>query len=867
MIKYLIDIKNKSEQEFLDKIAAVDDLQQKANLLYEIALVESFKKNYNVALKYLELSQKYYSEIHDIPKVAFCLAEQALIHYYQNRSRVIRAHTLLNDANYLVINLKLEKSFEIKAKILHYYGIISYHERNFAEALDYYKKAVRLINTESLIYAEILDSMGLFYLRSSNYHVANKYLQESIKIKSAKDNHLATASTRILIGRFYFNTETYDKAITELETALAITESYFDILTSLRIYDEIIKTYLMIDDLQNAEKTLQKAFAIADEYDETGVYAFLCCTYANLLLNKKDVEKAKNVLNSKVKNIFDKLNSYRGLALVKQIEAQIYNHNNNGQSAVDALHEAIEHYRTIKLHHEEAKCYFELAKTYQNLNDTNMTVSSLFEALRIANSNELPLLSKKIEDMLYEIDPDEWANVINKTAKKEKLFEESKSLLDTLDLFGSLNEEIKSNKDPLLALLRLGRSIAAQTDIDQLIEVIAEETKNALNADRCTVFLIDKDSNELWSKVALGMGSQEIRFPANMGLAGHVAMTCETINIKDAYSDPRFNKEIDKKTGYKTKTILCMPIRNINHEPIGVFQVLNKQSSKHFTAEDEDLLIAIGSSAGIALENARLFLKQHQMLEEQKKSFSSFINTLARSIDARDKITAGHSQRVTKYTTLISRQMGMSEKDLEILEHAALLHDIGKIGIKDSVLCKEGQLTPEEYKHIQEHAKITYDILCQMYFTEDFKDVPEIASSHHEKYNGKGYFREASGEDIHIGGRILAVSDVFDAITSKRHYRGRMAIKNVLDILQKDSGSHFDGKIVNKFFEITTDKILEVLASTNNKYLSIEDKDYFSEFSMNKLYLALCKEPEARSKKEAKLVVKFEKIYLCLDDC
>ena len=132
-------------------------------------------------------------------------------------------------------------------------------------------------------------------------------------------------------------------------------------------------------------------------------------------------------------------------------------------------------------------------------------------------------------------------------------------------------------KDPLIALVKIGQAVAAEKNINSLIKTIAEETKTALNADRCTVFLYDKENNELYSKVATGLDDvKELRIPADKGLAGHVVQTGETINIKDAYKDKRFNKQIDKKTGYRTKTILCMPIKNFNQEIIGVFQVLNK---------------------------------------------------------------------------------------------------------------------------------------------------------------------------------------------------------------------------------------------------------------------------------------------------
>ncbi|HNW25686.1 MAG TPA: GAF domain-containing protein [Candidatus Gastranaerophilaceae bacterium] len=415
--------------------------------------------------------------------------------------------------------------------------------------------------------------------------------------------------------------------------------------------------------------------------------------------------------------------------------------------------------------------------------------------------------------------------------------------------------------DPLVALLRIGQTVSAETDINTLLEVIAQETKSAIQADRCSVFLYDRENNELWSKVALGMESEEIRFPADKGLAGHVVQTGETINIKDAYSDDRFNKEIDLKTGYVTKTILCMPIKNLNQEIIGAFQVLNKNGGE-FKEEDEDLLVAIGSSAGIALENAQLFKKQGEMLEEQKQVFDSFMDTLAASIDARDKITAGHSTRVRLYSSLIAKAMNMDEKNVEIIEKAATLHDIGKIGIRDSVLQKEGKLTDEEYKHIQEHAEITHNILEKIHMSDEFKLVTEIACSHHEKFNGNGYYRHLSGEDIPLGGRVLAVSDVFDAITSKRHYRDKMPIMNVIEILLKDSGTHFDSQIIQCFLSIPTNKIVEVFMTENHLTFEEEHKKILEKYSMMDLYnLSTQKQPEELSEDEKIFIDLFNFYY------
>lgn len=421
------------------------------------------------------------------------------------------------------------------------------------------------------------------------------------------------------------------------------------------------------------------------------------------------------------------------------------------------------------------------------------------------------------------------------------------------------NYSMPTKSDPLVSLVKISQSITALTDIDELLTVIAHETKNAMQADRCTVFLWDKDDDELWSKVALGVDeNKEIRFPADKGLAGYVVKSGETLNIVDAYSDPRFNPEVDIKTGYKTKTILCMPIKNNNNEIIGAFQVLNKIGGV-FTKNDEDLLIAIGGSASIALENAQLFDQQLQLYREQKLMFESFIDTLAMSIDARDKITAGHSTRVKLYSILIAQAIGMNPKEQGLLEKAAILHDIGKIGIRDSVLQKDGKLTDEEYKHIQEHVRITHNILTKIYMSQDFRMITEIASSHHEKFDGTGYYRHLKGKEITLGGRILAVADVFDAITSRRHYRDKMPIEKAVSILLEGSGSHFDPELVKIFLSVPADKITNVFISDINGKINNSDKEILELQNLKSIYDLILK--DKKSPKEKKIIEIFNKYY------
>jgi len=511
---------------------------------------------------------------------------------------------------------------------------------------------------------------------------------------------------------------------------------------------------------------------------------------------------------------------------------------------------------------------FSKAREYYSQNNSDKYVSISLSLLGMAkylnNAGDLKEVLNLISDAKYmaQYSKDDTAKLVNEYAQGTICFgqgnndvalmhfENVKNLginsNDELSIVGyaltrinqiksGIGFEVPIKSDPLVSLVKIGRSITAVTDINELLKVIAEETKIAIQADRCTVFLLDKEKNELWSKVALGMDSQEIRFPADKGLAGYVVKTGEPLNIPDAYSDSRFNPDIDKKTGYRTKTILCMPIKNNNKEIIGAFQVLNKQDGV-FTKSDEDLLVAIGGSASIALENAQLFEQQKELYKEQKALFESFIDTLATSIDARDKITAGHSSRVKLYAMLIVDQLGCDKKFKELVEKAAILHDIGKIGIRDSVLQKEGKLTDEEYKHIQEHVKITHDILDKIYMSEDFKQITEIACTHHEKYDGTGYYRHLEGENIPYGGRILAVADVFDAITSKRHYRDKMPIQNVIDILNSGKNKHFDGKLVDEFLSIPVDKIIRVFLTENHHEFKDEDAKTLSNYNLNNIY-------------------------------
>jgi putative nucleotidyltransferase with HDIG domain len=339
----------------------------------------------------------------------------------------------------------------------------------------------------------------------------------------------------------------------------------------------------------------------------------------------------------------------------------------------------------------------------------------------------------------------------------------------------------------LEVILDVTRHLMSVTDLDSLLQLMAEATRELLAADRATIFIVDRERGELWSRVALGTG--EIRIPIGTGIAGTVAETGETINIRDAYADPRFNPEPDQQSGYQTKSLLTFPMTGQEGRVIGVFQAVNKHGGGPFISSDEDTLASLAASAAVAVENA-------QLVAEQKQLWQTLMETLALTVDARDQQTAGHSQRVTRYADVIGRAMGLRGKDLETLRAAALLHDYGKIAVRDKFLQKPGKLDDAEFAYMKAHAEKTGEFLEHLEFPRDMRDVPVIAAQHHERMDGKGYPKGLAADSIVLGARIIAAADVFDALTAPRYYKPAYALDKTLEIMDGMAGDHLDPKVM-----------------------------------------------------------------------
>lgn len=194
--------------------------------------------------------------------------------------------------------------------------------------------------------------------------------------------------------------------------------------------------------------------------------------------------------------------------------------------------------------------------------------------------------------------------------------------------------------------------------------------------------------------------------------------------------------------------------------------------------------------------NLRLTREKASLARRLKDNMITVIDTLATTLEARDPYTHGHSHRVGAYSCWIAEDLDFSPEDLDILLHGGILHDIGKIAVREEVLNKPGRLTAEEYEHIKIHPTVGYNILRQI---NDLDAILPIVLSHHERIDGKGYPHGTPGEDIPLNARIAAIADTFDALTSNRPYRDGMPVDKAIAILESVKGSQLDSELVDIF--------------------------------------------------------------------
>lgn len=383
---------------------------------------------------------------------------------------------------------------------------------------------------------------------------------------------------------------------------------------------------------------------------------------------------------------------------------------------------------------------------------------------------------------------------------------ERKELRDGIHNLSVSTDEVVKKMETSIKNMDFARQVIVALSLEKnredMVKQIALLFEAELDYDRGSVFLVNKDKTRL--DFYGGFGYKEEDLPAlrkmNPSLRADstgVFTVCFRerrpflVNDVDEIGPKLSPRSLEFATQMGSKSFICVPIVSSN-ETLGVLALDNLISKRPLLQSDLNLITRIAPEIGMAIQNATAS-------EDKQRQFHSILQVLASSIDARDPLTAGHSDRVTQFAVGISREMGLSNELIEMIRVAALLHDYGKIAIADAILKKPGKLTNEEYDEIKTHAAKTKEILEKIEFQGIYREVPHVASSHHEKYDGTGYPKGIKGTDIPLGARILAVSDVFEALTAKRHYRGPMPLEEAFGLLERDKGKHFDPDVVEAF--------------------------------------------------------------------
>jgi putative nucleotidyltransferase with HDIG domain len=368
-----------------------------------------------------------------------------------------------------------------------------------------------------------------------------------------------------------------------------------------------------------------------------------------------------------------------------------------------------------------------------------------------------------------------------------------------VDLEQAVTDQLKNRETQLGALMGIGRAINSSLGLNRVLEEVMDTLIELMRAERG--FLMLRGPNgQLSVRIARGIDHinlEEEEFKVSRTIVERAAATGETILTTNAQEDPRFEKEMSV-AAYQLRSILCAPLK-IKNELIGVIYVDNRARSGIFQVRDQNLITAFCNQAAVAIDNAQLFDDLQDKNRELEEAYQATLEGWVSALDMRDKETEGHTQRVTVLTRRLARAMGVDDSQMIHITRGALLHDIGKMAISDTILLKRGALTEEERELMKQHPVFAYEMLKRIDFLLPAIDIPHY---HHEKWDGTGYPDGLKGDEIPFAARIFPVVDVWDALTSNRPYRDGLPQDEVRERIKADSGKHFDPRVVEAFLRM-----------------------------------------------------------------
>lgn len=350
---------------------------------------------------------------------------------------------------------------------------------------------------------------------------------------------------------------------------------------------------------------------------------------------------------------------------------------------------------------------------------------------------------------------------------------------------------MSSSSDVLKEIFDIARSLSSMLDVDGLLKRIDAAAEKLLDAEASSIMLLDEDKQSLSFKVASGEKGgiiQKMKVKVGQGIAGMVAQERKPLLVNDAASDPRFNGQMDKTSGFITRSLVCVPMM-ADTELVGVAEVLNKKSG-NFSEDDLVMLQSLASLAAVSITNARL-------AEDQRNFFIHTIEIIVAAIESRDHRLKGHSWNVAQLATFLAKCLGMDGQEYKNLYYGALLHDIGVIAIDDELSMSQGVMTIRDRDPEINHPRIGAEMVKNINL---LKGTAPIIRHHHENYDGTGFPDGLSGEAIPLGARVVAVAEAVDEMM-----KSGLPEERVRQMLKLGQETRFDPEIVGLYLKEFTE--------------------------------------------------------------
>ncbi|MEW5919974.1 MAG: HD domain-containing phosphohydrolase [Bacillota bacterium] len=350
----------------------------------------------------------------------------------------------------------------------------------------------------------------------------------------------------------------------------------------------------------------------------------------------------------------------------------------------------------------------------------------------------------------------------------------------------AMDRGLEENAAMLKKLVEVGQLISSSLEMDVIIEYTLQSLKEVVGAKWCVLGLRDEETGEMVLKGSLGL-SEELqgkaeRVPAEGTILGEVLKTAQPLIVEDL---AKYDRSL--RLPYSSEDIRSVAVVPVQARGKTLGTLIVYMPFPHRWEENEvGYLSIIASQVGLAIENAQLY-------ETLREYYMSVVKALAAALEAKDKYTQGHSLRVARWAKAVAGEIGLSDKEQEMVYIGGLLHDIGKVGVREDILLKTSELTPAEQKVIRSHPSVGAKILEPANLP---KEVVEAVLYHHEDYGGGGYPEGIAGEKIPLLARIIRVVDSYDAMKSDRPYRRAFSPKWVIEELRRCSGKQFDPAVV-----------------------------------------------------------------------